>query len=854
MESSKRTFASGSRQAPDPFDQYLEREGFYRKHVARDATCLFRTFSEQVFDVQMYHVKVRDDCIRWMRKNSDHYSKKISGDFDEYLSEMSKLRSYGSFIELHALAHAYRRNVLLFEPYNLGTWFVRDDEYQQNVMVFFSPEKHFDSIFPAIFIQQAAYCQALVYEILYVKVFKLPDVIYSVERMLHDPEGKSMDSNKLWDNKNKFDEDRFVTSEGKQLVFNTAEDTNCVLDNYLLCHFHNKEDFDTIIATYRIKKNEYDVKKTRNTNINNNPRVLINPMLCDSKISCVRQLLKEGITPFPYKVAKALDPNIYRNIEFDSWNEMRRELRYQNWQLDQNRIQVGAKCMVQLYDLDDRLFVGYVQEMNPNKGPCVVYVEDVGEYHTIPYDRLQVIPLDQTSSSVIPLKFRKSAVIHQSRVTHNKNSRKKTPKVSNFTNINLNLHDSNKYHSYTPYHNEENSFCYSIADFTTINNFTPNHMEVMVMPFSGGKFKTRLNNAANEPGGMIDESHDNDTRMNAETTTYSTSSVHNMSTSSCSTFNSAPYCYTYSDSGPYAPSAYLPYSAQQAAFTSHGFYPGAFNGLPYAIVSPLCDTMTEHQTTVNIPDFQATVSKSLNGSDLPLHDLTTLRYFYNLGIDFFQHHQFYFEPLALASTPRNNESSCSMDNKKKKEHDMVLSACNATDAKNKQRGLFQDKIPNSKRKYGAKYQKRLTDIRSNWNKVSFSDPCLSSVVPTLYQDAKQTEYTSTIDHIAADIPQSHNSESLPYSHVPRNTPIRVPYYTLDASHYMIPAYGPGFITIPSDAQHAPFYNALEMQYSPILFAPHIGTGYVFMGNPPKLNHINYDDDSNADNNFNFTVQ
>lgn len=38
-----------------------------------------------------------------------------------------------------------------------------------------------------------------------------------------------------------------------------------------------------------------------------------------------------GITPFPYKVAKALDPNMYRNIEFDSWNEMRKEMKLQNW-------------------------------------------------------------------------------------------------------------------------------------------------------------------------------------------------------------------------------------------------------------------------------------------------------------------------------------------------------------------------------------------------------------------------------------------------------------------------------------------------------------------------------------------
>lgn len=74
MESfSKRTFAAGSRQAPDPYDQFLEHEGFYRKHTARDSTCLFRVVSEQVFDVQLYHDKVRADCVQFMRKRPDLY-------------------------------------------------------------------------------------------------------------------------------------------------------------------------------------------------------------------------------------------------------------------------------------------------------------------------------------------------------------------------------------------------------------------------------------------------------------------------------------------------------------------------------------------------------------------------------------------------------------------------------------------------------------------------------------------------------------------------------------------------------------------------------------------------------------
>lgn len=38
----------------------------------------------------------------------------------------------------------------------------------------------------------------------------------------------------------------------------------------------------------------------------------------------VKDLLNYGITPFPYKVAKSLDPNIYRNVEYDTWNEQRK--------------------------------------------------------------------------------------------------------------------------------------------------------------------------------------------------------------------------------------------------------------------------------------------------------------------------------------------------------------------------------------------------------------------------------------------------------------------------------------------------------------------------------------------------
>lgn len=73
MSIPKRPFSSGSREAPDPIDQFLMQAGFYRKHTARDASSLFRCVSEYIFDGQYGHEQVRADCVEYMSKNRDIY-------------------------------------------------------------------------------------------------------------------------------------------------------------------------------------------------------------------------------------------------------------------------------------------------------------------------------------------------------------------------------------------------------------------------------------------------------------------------------------------------------------------------------------------------------------------------------------------------------------------------------------------------------------------------------------------------------------------------------------------------------------------------------------------------------------
>ena len=52
-------------------------------------------------------------------------------------------------------------------------------------------------------------------------------------------------------------------------------------------------------------------------------RLAVRLEMRDSYVN-VKDLLSVGVTPFPYKVAKSLDPDIYRNVEYDVWNDCKR--------------------------------------------------------------------------------------------------------------------------------------------------------------------------------------------------------------------------------------------------------------------------------------------------------------------------------------------------------------------------------------------------------------------------------------------------------------------------------------------------------------------------------------------------
>ncbi|XP_034135727.1 protein ovarian tumor locus isoform X2 [Drosophila guanche] len=384
-----RPVTSGSRQAPDPFDQYLECHGLYRKHTARDASSLFRVIAEQMYDTQHLHYELRQECVRFMTRKRRMFDQYINGNFDKYCRELAKPKTYGTMLELRAMCLIYRRNVILYEPFNLGAGVTFNHRFVDNFRVFYTNENHFDSVFERECMASAAVCQSITFKLLYQSLFKLPDVSFAVESMLHPDNFK-------WDFfKAEFDHRGYMVrlrcSDGRYFPLDLPELTKCILENYKLCKFHNSRRTGSSHLSLCNGNDDGEGKVVCESGEKPPEHDLL--QMCPNRyVSCVRQLLDDGITPFPYKVAKSLDPDMYRNVEFDVWNDIRKETKRHSVYNNDYNFKVGAKCLVEFRVQNQAChYTAYIQSINIRKNECVVFVEKFGRKILAPYDTLHPV-------------------------------------------------------------------------------------------------------------------------------------------------------------------------------------------------------------------------------------------------------------------------------------------------------------------------------------------------------------------------------------------------------------------------------------------------------------------------------
>ncbi|XP_022206298.2 protein ovarian tumor locus isoform X2 [Nilaparvata lugens] len=302
----------------DQMDLWLETQNYYRKHTARDSTCLFRAVAEQLGLTQHCHLKLRRQVVDYVLLFEDLFKDKLSCTLKEYENRMRISTEWAGEFELDVISRIYKCDFLLFREVGKPADDITGRGYDEKIMLCVSQERHYDSVYTKEHISDTAYCQSLVYEQLYKRGFGLVEVDFAVKKMLHDKAPR-------------YQRDTCMSFGGMALRL-----------------------------------------EMRDTCLN------------------VKELLLLGVTPFPYKVAKSLDPEIYRNVEYDTWNDYRKGLRYGNRVWTANELCIGVKCRVKLDQ--DKNYHGFIQEMEPDKGPVLIFVEELGEKITVPYECLELLP------------------------------------------------------------------------------------------------------------------------------------------------------------------------------------------------------------------------------------------------------------------------------------------------------------------------------------------------------------------------------------------------------------------------------------------------------------------------------
>eukprot|EP00058_Branchiostoma_floridae_P026053 XP_002611543.1 hypothetical protein BRAFLDRAFT_63818 [Branchiostoma floridae] len=289
-------------------DDYLSSLGLVRKPIAKDGSCLFRAVAEQVFHCQARHLEVREACVRYMDRNRDIFEAFVPGPFDHHLWTLQNPKEWAGQVEISALSLMYKCDFIIYQDVGRPPARVTENGFADKVVLCFSHGNHYDSVYPKQFQIDAAMCQSLVYELLYKDVFKMDHDIAVVKDMLGNKQQKIRKDS---------------TSESE-----SSPSKNCGSD---------KPDSELEGSTELDVSTESD-KSRDNTERPNEKATQANGAVEYSK--------KDGRRfPLPFKVAKALDPEFYRNVEYDTWMDSKKEQQRQDMHLaTMMQYAPGDKC------------------------------------------------------------------------------------------------------------------------------------------------------------------------------------------------------------------------------------------------------------------------------------------------------------------------------------------------------------------------------------------------------------------------------------------------------------------------------------------------------------------------------
>ncbi|KAM9274266.1 UDP-N-acetylglucosamine transferase subunit ALG13-like [Morus bassanus] len=329
-------------------DEYLGSLGLYRKMTAKDASCLFRAVSEQLFSSQIHHVEVRKACVFFMRQHQHNFESYVEGSFEKYLERLGDPKESAAQLEMSALSVMYKRDFILYRYPGKPPTYATDNGCEGKILLCCSGNGHYDSVYTKQFQETAAICQAVLYEILYKDVFGMDEEeLRSAVEVFRSGSKKNRNSGSVGSEDANFD------CLHEKVSRNSSEKR---VDNW------EGNDAD-ILQEDKFKQGIEEDKPPENP----------------SKM------------PVPYKVLKALDPEIYRNVEFDVWLDSRKELQKTDYMVFAGRqYYLGDKCQVRL-EPGGKYYNAHIQEVGQDGNTLTVFVEELAEKHTVPLANLKPV-------------------------------------------------------------------------------------------------------------------------------------------------------------------------------------------------------------------------------------------------------------------------------------------------------------------------------------------------------------------------------------------------------------------------------------------------------------------------------
>ncbi|XP_073919443.1 LOW QUALITY PROTEIN: UDP-N-acetylglucosamine transferase subunit ALG13 [Castor canadensis] len=323
-------------------DEYLGSLGLFRKLTAKDASCLFRAISEQLFCSQVHHLQVRKACVSYMKENQQTFESYVEGSFEKYLERLGDPKESAGQLEIRALSLIYNRDFILYHHPGKPPTYVTNNGYEDKILLCYSSNGHYDSVYPKQFQSSAAICQAVLYEILYKDVFVVD------EEALHT-------AVELF---------RSGSRKNKNNAVTGSEDSHI---DYKSSTQDRAEECGAYCSVEDIPEG-----CSQGTEESKSPENL-------SKML------------FPYKVLKALDPEIYRNVEFDVWLDSRKELQKSDYMEYAGRqYYLGDKCQVRL-ELGGKYYNAHIQEVGNENNSVTVFIEELAEKHVVPLANLKPV-------------------------------------------------------------------------------------------------------------------------------------------------------------------------------------------------------------------------------------------------------------------------------------------------------------------------------------------------------------------------------------------------------------------------------------------------------------------------------